>query len=484
MVVGELAQERDVVIIGGGPGGYSAAIRAAQLGLSVTLIEEGELGGVCLNKGCIPSKVFAHAAQKMADIPHLKDIGIDLENTGFQLGKLQNYKAKIITQLRQGVEALCKANRIEILRGHASFLAEDRIGVEAGDAFEVYRFRHAIIAVGASHISPPAVSVDHERILNVDSIYSLETLPGHLLVYGNDYIALEVAMSFHAFGSQVSVISDDGTFSLDGTIAKELQRIWKKRKIKLYTRCQIERAESSLDCVAVTIRTSEGETATLEGSHFFVSCEKKANTNGLGIERLGIETDGSGFIQVNRQAQTSLSHIYAVGDVTGAPFLAVKAIKQGKAAAEAIAGEAVEVDLTFLPTVVHSIPPIASAGLTETEARRQYGAIRIGEFPLAGNGYASILGQKDGVIKVISDAATDVLLGVHMIGAGAVELISSGVLGLEMAAREEDFRFPLYPHPSGNEALLEAVEALRAQAIHLAPAKQGKKEGHAKGVTI
>lgn len=189
-----------------------------------------------------------------------------------------------------------------------------------------------------------------------------------------------------------------------------------------------------------------------------------------------MKTDENGFIQVNRQAQTSLSHIYAVGDVTGAPFLAVKAIKQGKAAAEAIAGQAVEVDLTFLPTVVHSIPPIASAGLTETEARRQYGAVRIGEFPLAGNGYASILGQKDGVIKVISDAATDVLLGVHIIGAGAVELISSGVLGLEMAAREEDFRFPFYPHPSGNEALLEAVEALRAQAIHLAPAKQGKKK--------
>jgi dihydrolipoamide dehydrogenase len=476
MVVGELAHERDVVIIGGGPGGYNAAIRAAQLGLSVTLIEKAELGGVCLNKGCIPSKVFTHAAQKMAELPHIEEIGIELGHVSFQLGKLQNYKTKVVTQLRQGVEALCKANRIEVIRGQAFFLAEDRIGVESGEVFDVYRFRHAIIATGASYVSPPSINIDHERILNVYSIYGLETLPNHLIVYGNDYIVIEVAMSFRAFGSQVSVITDDGTFGLDETVANELQRIWKKRKIKLYQHCKVESVTSLLDAVAVTLKTETGETVTVEGSHVFVACEAKANIDELGIDRLGIQRTEQGFIEINHQARTSLPHIFAVGDVTGGPMLAVKAVKQGKVAAETIAGKQSEIDLTFLPTIVHSIPPIASVGLTEDEARVQYEDIRVGSFPITGNGYASIIGQKDGLVKIISDVKQDVILGVHMIGAGAVDLISSGIIGLEMAAREEDMKFPFYPHPSSNESLLEAVEALRAEAVHLLPAKQKKSE--------
>ncbi|BDG31740.1 dihydrolipoyl dehydrogenase [Parageobacillus thermoglucosidasius] len=476
MVVGELAHERDVVIIGGGPGGYNAAIRAAQLGLSVTLIEKAELGGVCLNKGCIPSKVFTHAAQKMAEISHIEEIGIKLGHVSFQLGKLQNYKTKVVTQLRQGVEALCKANRIEVICGKASFLSEDRIGVESGEAFAVYRFRHAIIATGASYVSPPSITIDHDRILNAYSIYGVEALPSHLLVYGDDYIALEVAMSFHAFGSQVSVITNDGTFGLDETVAKELQRIWKKRKIKLYRHCKVESVTSSPDAVAATLKTASGETVTAEGSHIFVACEAKANIDELGLDRLGIQRTEQGFIEINHQAQTSLSHIFAVGDVTGGPMLAVKAIKQGKVAAETIAGKQSEIDLTFLPTIVHSIPPIASVGLTEEEAKAQYEDIRVGSFPVAGNGYAGIIGQKDGVVKIISDTKHDLILGVHMIGVGAIDLISSGIIGLEMAAHEEDIKFPFYPHPSNNESLLEAVEALQAEAVHLPPAKQKGNE--------
>jgi dihydrolipoamide dehydrogenase len=483
MVVGELAHERDVIIIGGGPGGYNAAIRAVQLGLSVTLIEKDELGGVCLNKGCIPSKVFAHAAQKMTEINHFNEIGIEFSVSSFQLGKLQNYKAKVIGQLRQGVEALCKANKIEMLKGKAAFLADDRIGVEAGDAFDVYRFRYAIIATGATLVPPPHIKIDHERVLNAYSIYGIETLPSHLIVYGSDYIALEVATSFRAFGSDVSLILEDGKedFGFDSSIHRELQRILKKVKIKVYKKSKVEKVMSTLDTVAVTLKTIEGETVTVEGSHFFVSCRTKANIDELGVDRLAIKRTDEGFIHVNNKTQTSLPNIFAVGDVTGGPLLAVKAIKQGKVAAETIAGKASEIDLNFIPTIVHSIPPIASVGLTEEDARKQYGEIRVGQFSLAGNGYASIIGQKDGFIKVISEAKSDVVLGIHIMGAGAIELISSGIIGLEMVGREEDFTFPLYPHPSMNECLLEAVEALQAKAIHLPPARQQKRQETKKG---
>ena len=473
MVVGELAHERDLIIIGGGPGGYNAAIRAAQLGLSVTLIEKDQLGGVCLNKGCIPSKVFAHAGQKMAEAKHLDEIGVALGDPHFNLEQLQNYKGKVVQQLRQGVEALCKANKVEVLKGTASFIADDRIGVEADHAFDVYRFKNAIIATGATLVAPENIKIDHERILNAQSVYSLEKLPSHLIVYGSDYIALETAMSFNAFGSAVSLVLEDDKedFEFDASINRELHRLLKKAKIKVYKKHRLVAAESTFDQVNVTFE-SGGSEVQLQGSHLFVSCKVKANTAELGLERIGIQLTEDGFIHVNNQARTSLANVYAVGDVTGGQPLAIKAIQQGKVAAESIAGEKSEVDFTFMPTIVHTVPPIAAVGLTEEEAKQQYNEIRVGQFPLTGNGYAAILGQKDGFVKVITDAKTDLVLGIHMIGAGAVELITSGIVGLEMVARDEDIKFPLYPHPSVNEGLLEAVEALKTRAIHLPPNKQ------------
>ncbi|KXG09773.1 Dihydrolipoyl dehydrogenase [Anoxybacillus sp. P3H1B] len=472
MVVGELAHERDVVIIGAGPGGYHAAIRAAQLGLTVTLVEKEELGGVCLNKGCIPSKVFAHAAQSMTSVQHMNDMGIEWAHVAFHPGKLQQYKTKVMSQLRQGVEALCKANKIEVMKGTAFFLAENRIGVEKGDAFDVYRFRYAMIATGASLVSPASIHVDHKRVLNAYSIYGLEELPEHLVVYGSDYIALEVATSFRAFGVNVSLILEADDFAFDSSINRELQRLLKKMKVKVYKNSRLIKAANDGEQVTVSLSVKEQETVTIEGSHLFVSCRLQANIEELGIERLDLERTEEGFIRVDAQSRTTLPHIFAVGDVTGGPALAVKAIKQGKVAAETMAGKQSEADTTFLPTIVHSIPPIASVGLTEEEAKDQYKDVRIGQFPLTGNGYASIIGQKDGFIKVISDADSEMVLGVHMMGAGTIELISSGVIGLEMVGREEDWKFPLYPHPSINEGLLEAVEALSAEAIHLPPLKQ------------
>ncbi|KMY55520.1 dihydrolipoamide dehydrogenase [Bacillus sp. FJAT-27231] len=471
MVVGEISQERDLVIIGGGPGGYSAAIRAAQLGLPVTLIEQEDLGGVCLNKGCIPSKVFTYAAKKQSEMSHMEELGLSTGESAFNVEKLLSYKSKVTEQLRKGVEALCKANKVEVIKGKAGFIAEDRVGVENGHQFDIFVFKQAIIATGSSPILPQGISKNGERILLSHEIFDLQELPEHLIVYGNDYISLEVATSFHALGAKVTILLENAAdFPFDESVAKELNRLLKKKKIKAIKEAAIQSAEETESGVRVAF-TAGGKAEELTGSHVFIAGSRKPNVQDLGLNRLGVEQTDEGFVKINGNMQSSIPSIYAIGDVTEGPLLAVKAIKQGKAAVEAIAGGKPEVDLTFLPTISHSIPPIASVGLTEQQARELSIDIRVSQFALGGNGYAMITGKKDGFVKVISDASNEIMLGIHMIGEGAVELSSTFVQLLEMAAKEEDVKFPAYAHPSFNEGLLEAVEGLIGQAIHMVSKK-------------
>ncbi|MBE4909702.1 dihydrolipoyl dehydrogenase [Bacillus luteolus] len=477
MVVGELAHERDVVIIGGGPGGYHAAIRAAQLGKSVTLIEKEHLGGVCLNKGCIPSKVFTESAKKLTSVKDFSNFGIEGVNPTFHLRKLIDYKNKVVEQLRKGVESLCSANKIELITGHAFFLSEFKIGVESGDQYEIYRFKQAIIATGCSpYISNKFTNVEGNVLLNPWTITSLEEFPESLIVYGSDYIALEMAMSFHSFGVEVTLVLDDQKEDLpfDDNINRELLRIFKKSKIKVIKGAQVMDASSiSDDCTLDLV--VKGEPVQAKASKLFISSSYAPNSKELGLERIGVSMNDDGFILTNKHCQTSQSHIFAVGDVTGGPQLAVKAIKEGKVAAEMCAGFSSEADLTFVPIIVKTQPPIAVVGLTEKEALQQGYDVKTGQFSIAGNGYATLIGQKDGLVKVVMDIKTNLLLGMHIIGEGATELISMGTTALEMVARDEDLAFPLYPHPSMNEAILEAVEALKDQAIHASPKKVKEK---------
>lgn len=472
MVVGEISQERKLIIIGGGPGGYSAAIRAAQLGLTVTLIEQADMGGVCLNEGCIPSKVFTHAAAKRAEIAHLQDIGIGYADDFFDFQKLSAYKMKTINQLKSGVESLCNENKIEIIRGKATFLAVNKIGVENGHQFDIFEFEHAIIATGSSAIMPTIRKEKGDRILLPHELFRLKEAPEHLIVRGQDYIALEAASSFAALGAQVSVVMDDKVgFPFDESINKELNRLFKKRKIKVYKEKELISADESEEGITITFLTDKNVEETIRGSHLFVSGTRKPNVDSLGISRFGMEQTVDGFIKVNQNMQTSISSIYAIGDVTEGPMLAIKAIKQGKAVAASIAGEQTEVDFTFVPTIAHTMPPIVSIGLTEQNARDNGLVIRASQFPLGSNGYATITGKRDGFIKVISDPATEIVQGIHMIGEGAVEMSSSFVQLLEMVAKEEDIKFPHYAHPGFGEGLLESVEGLVGQAIHIPPAK-------------
>jgi len=470
MVVGELSQERELVIIGGGPGGYTAAIRAAQLGLSVTLIEQADMGGACLHKGCIPSKVFTHAARKRLEIDHFEDLGIDVCEKSFNIQKLLVYKTKVIEDLKLGIENLCRENRIEVIRGKASFLSIDRIGVENGHQFDIYKFEQVIIATGSSPVMPLELKGGGTSVLLADKIYKLQTVPKHLIVIGQDYIALEVASSYAALGSKISILIERETpQELDESIKKELERLFKRRKISIIKDAVILSTAETDDGVLVTYNTNNKDDVTISGSHLYSSGVRKPNVESIGISRLGIGQTEEGFIKINENMESSIPSIYAVGDVTEGPLLAVKAIKQGKAAVEAIAGGKPEVDLTFIPVVIHTIPPIASVGLTEQNVRELELNVRISQFSLMGNGYAAITNKKEGFIKVISDSSTDIIVGIHMIGEGALEMVGTFVQQLEMVAKEEDIKFPAYAHPGFNENLLEAVEGLIGQAIHIPP---------------
>jgi dihydrolipoamide dehydrogenase len=476
MVVGEITQERELVIIGGGPGGYSAAIRGAQLGLSVTLIEQSNMGGVCLNEGCIPSKVFTHAASKRSETKHFEELGIGSGEDTFNITKLLSYKTKVIDSLRSGIESLCKENKIEVIRGKATFLGVDRIGVENGHQFDIYVFKQAIIATGSSSAMPVGMTKKGKRILLSHEIFELEEVPEHLIVTGHDYIALEVASSYAALGAKVSILIDNKAgFPFDESINKELNRLFKKRKISVFKEVDVISTNETDNGISVTFQTNKNKEETIQGSHLFFTGLKQPNVEPLGISRFGIEQTDEGFIKVNGNMKSSIPSIYAIGDVTEGPLLAIKAIKQGKAAIESIAGGKQEVDLTFLPVVVHTIPPIVSVGLTEQNTRDFGMDVRVSQFAMGGNGYATITGKKDGFIKVISDSTTDIITGIHMIGEGAIEMSGSFVQLLEMAAKEEDIKFPTYAHPGLNEGLLEAVEGLIGQAIHAAPVN--KKSG-------
>ncbi|MFC0189771.1 dihydrolipoyl dehydrogenase [Fictibacillus aquaticus] len=471
MVVGDFATKKQLIIIGGGPGGYHAAIRAAQLGLEVMIIEKEKVGGVCLHKGCIPSKALTHAASSFSQLSHMKDIGIETGETSFSLEAFGSYQTSVVSGLQKGVEALIKANKIELVSGTASFISENRIGVDSGHHFEMYEFENVLIATGSAPILPDGVRLS-KRIFSSHTVWSLSDLPQHLIVYGNDYFALEAAASFRQLGSEVTLITPEDGFGFDNSIEKELLRVMKKSKVKILRNHAWSSVEEGESTVTLSLNNGKGDIAAVEGTHLLISAGYRPNVESLGVEVLNLDRDDRGYLIVNGQSQTSVKNIYAAGDCTIGPMLASKAIKQAKVAAEHMTGVNSEYNLAFVPQIVHTIPPIAAAGLSEDEARAQGLEVKTGQFAMGGNGYASIIGQKEGIVKVIIDAETDVLLGVHMIGAGAAEMIHSAVTSLELVAREEDITYPIYAHPALNESWLEAAESLSGKAIHIAPAKK------------
>ncbi|MDR7071208.1 dihydrolipoyl dehydrogenase [Fictibacillus barbaricus] len=474
MVVGDFATKRQLVIIGGGPGGYHAAIRAAQLGLEVTLIEKEKLGGVCLHKGCIPSKSLTQTAANFSGLSQFKQMGITVPDASFDYETFSNYYTNVVEGLQKGVEALIKANKIEHLTGSASFMSGERIGIDSGHHFEMYEFEYALIATGSTPKLPDQASLSN-RLMTPHTLWSLKECPESLVVYGSDYFALEAAMAYRQLGSEVTLVIPGEGFGLDAGIEKELQRVLKKNKVKVFKNHQWISAEESGETVTVTLAKGTEEKISVDASHVLFIDGYAPNVDGLGLEAIELERDENGFIMVNEHSQTSTSNIYAAGDCAIGMKLASKAIKQGKTAAEHMAGQPSAYSLSLIPFVVHTNPPITAVGLTEEQAISEGYEVKTGQFSMNGNGFASILGQKEGLAKMVVDAKTEVVLGIHMMGAGAVEMIQAGTIALEMVAREEDLAYPVYAHPAINEAWLEAVESMSGKAIHVPPARKKEK---------
>ena len=452
MVVGDLATEVDVVVLGAGPGGYVAAIRAAQLGKQVAIIDPGPLGGTCLNEGCIPSKALLSATDQAWQVNSLVEMGINVGQASVDLGQMQQWKAGVVDRLSQGVQKLLQANDVEIVQGKGWFLKANEIRVEGKYGAKRFVFEQCIIAVGAEAAALSDLPFDEERVLTPSQALRLETLPESLAVIGSDYIAAELATIFAKLGVSVQLFIPNGEHLLnefDPAAGRQIQAGLRKLGIK------IERKVS--DLVA----------AVAEVPVVVVSAGVVPRTADLVLDQVSLTPDERGFIPVNDRLQSQNPAIYAVGDVTGGPPLATLAIKQGKVAAEAIAGLPVQYAPQAVPRVAWTDPEVAAVGLTAMAAEAAgYKAIT-GRFPLGGNGRALTLNAATGVVITVAEAETELLLGVTIVAPQASTLIGEAALAIEMGATLTDLAETLHPHPGLGEALQESAEVVLAKAVHV-----------------
>lgn len=469
MVVGSVSRGCQVVVIGAGPGGYVAAIRLAQLGKDVVLVEkEATLGGVCLNEGCIPSKALIHAADLKHEVQHAASLGIAANGVSVDMTKLVKWKDGIVRRLTGGVKFLCEKNGVEVVGGEAAFESQRKIVVTSGDGRAEIEFEQAVIATGSSPMELPGFPIDGERVIGAREALSLDAVPEWLVVIGAGYIGLELGMVYGKLGSKVSVVEflPDLFPTLEPEVAQAMKRRLKQLGVELHLSHRAHEFEPGEPSIVTALGPDDKE-LKLGADKVLVSVGRVANTAGLGLETIGVELDDKGFIQVDDRQRTSAPGVYAIGDVAGGALLAHKAYREAKVAAEVIAGEPAAFDNVAVPAVVYTDPEIAWSGLTEREAREQGLEAVTGTYPLRSHGRAMTLNAAEGFVKVVADAATKQLLGVTAVGPGVSELMGEATLALEMGAFLEDVAATIHPHPTMSEALQEAVEAALGKAIHM-----------------
>ncbi len=465
-----MAYDYDVVVIGAGPGGYVAAIRLGQLGKKTLVVEKQYVGGVCLNVGCIPTKALLHAAHLRVQGEHArKQMGLRLEDQGVDLPKLRRWKDGIVRRLVKGVQTLWKANGVEWIQGTARL--QDPHTVEIMDA-EGQRRRvtaeHLILATGSRPVELRGFEFDGEQVWSSNEAVALPGVPERLLVLGAGAIGLEFAYVYRHLGSRVTVLElmPQVLPGTDAEMARELARALKRQGIEIFTETRATRLEKGSEGVRVQAEV-QGELQTFEAEVLLVAVGRRPNTEGLGLEAVGLQPNDRGFLPVNRRMQTRVPHIYAIGDLTGPPLLAHKASREGIVAAEAIAGLRTEYDVRAMPSVVYTEPELASVGLSEEAAREQFGEVRVGRFPFLANGRALTYGESTGFAKIIAHPETDEVLGVHILGPEASSLIGEAALALELSATAEDIGLTVHPHPTLTEVLMEAAENVHRRAIHI-----------------
>jgi dihydrolipoamide dehydrogenase len=458
MVMGDLVNEVDVAVVGGGPGGYAAAFRCAELGLETVVIDAGKrLGGACLYEGCIPSKALLHVAALLHDAEHAKDLGIDFGEPRISLDPLRKWKAeRVVGKLARGLAGVAKAKNVEVVGGRATF--EDsrslRIG---GDEPQVIRFAHAIVATGSVPTRLPGFPVG-ERIMDSTAALEILEIPERLLVIGGGYIGLELGQVYAALGSAVTVV--EMTDGLLPGVDRDLVQPLARRCEKLFAAIHLNTKVAALRETGAGVEAELAGQGTQRFDRVLVAVGRRAATDGLGLERTKVRADARGIISVDDRCRTNDPAIYAVGDVTGEPMLAHRAARQGKVAAEVLAGRPSAYDNIAVPAVVFTDPEVAWCGLTEAQAQREDRAVKIAKFQWAASGRATTLGRADGLTKLVVDPESGRLLGVGIAGPGAGELIAEGALAIEAALLAEDLALTIHAHPTLSESLMEAAESL------------------------
>jgi dihydrolipoamide dehydrogenase len=471
-----MAEQRfDAVVIGAGPGGYPAAIRLGQLKVKTAVIEREYMGGVCLNVGCIPSKAVIHAGKMYEKLGHTEDIGISIPGKPtLDMKKLQAWKGGVVNKLTSGVRTLLKGNGVEIIDGTAKLgklTAEGHvIEVETKTGKQTIIAKNVVLATGSRPMEIPGFKVDQQRVLDSTGALALEAVPGRMIVIGGGYIGLELGMVYAKFGTKVTVV--EATPGLLGTMDKDcvavVARKLKKMGVEVMLSTKAKSWEDKGDRAVLTVELADGKTATIDTDKILLSIGRRPNSENLGLDVAGVTLDKRGFVVADDQLKTNVPGIYALGDLIGGMMLAHKATKEGEVVAEIIAGHKAAFDVRTIPAVVFTDPEIASAGLTEDEAKAKgHTELKVGKFPFAALGRALSVNDTDGFCKVIGDAKTGELLGVHIVGNGASDLISEAALAIEMGAMVEDLRLTIHPHPTLSEAVMEAAAVALGEAIHV-----------------
>ena len=463
----------DVTVIGSGPGGYVAAIRCAQLGLKTAIIEKyPTMGGTCLNVGCIPSKALLDSSEHFENAKHnFANHGILINEPTADLARMITRKDEVVEQTTKGIQFLMDKNKITVFEGVGSFESSTQVKVTKNDgSTEILDSKYIIIATGSKPSSLPFITLDKERVITSTEALKLKEIPKHLVVIGGGVIGLELGSVYKRLGSEVTVVEfmDKIIPTMDGALSKELNKVLRKQGMKFMLSTAVQAVERNGDSVKVTAKDKKGEEVVVEGDYVLVSVGRKPYTDGLSLEKAGVDLDERGRVKTNEHLQTNVSNIYAIGDVVAGAMLAHKASEEGVLVAEQLAGQKPHINYNLIPGVVYTWPEVAAVGKTEEQLKAEGVAIKVGNFPMRALGRSRASGDVDGFIKIIADEKTDEVLGVHMIGARAADMIAAAVTAMEFRASAEDIARMSHAHPTFAEAIKEAaLDATGKIALHM-----------------
>ncbi|MCO6173562.1 dihydrolipoyl dehydrogenase [Flavobacterium sp. NRK F10] len=463
----------DVTIIGSGPGGYVSAIRCAQLGFKTAIIEKySSLGGTCLNVGCIPSKALLASSHHYEELQHFADHGIDVSgDVKVNLTKMIERKQAVVDQTSGGVKYLMDKNKVTVFEGVGSFESATSVKITKNDgSSEVIESKYVIIATGSKPSTLPFISIDKERVITSTEALKLPEVPKHLVIIGGGVIGIELGQVYMRLGAQVSVVEymDRIIPGMDGALSKELTKVLKKKGMKFYTSHKVKEVTRNGETVTVKADDTKGNEVVLEGDYCLVAVGRRPYTDGLNADKAGVKMTERGQVEVNDHLQTSVPNIYAIGDVIRGAMLAHKAEEEGVLVAEYLAGQKPHIDYNLIPGVVYTWPEVAAVGKTEEQLKAEGVAYKSGSFPFKALGRARAGGDTDGFVKILADAKTDEVLGVHMIGARCADLIAEAVTAMEFRASAEDISRMSHAHPTFAEAVKEAaLAATDNRALHV-----------------